>query len=332
MDHSLEKSSADIQREIDVDRQRIEDQLGAIQERLSPGQLLDEVLGYAKKSGGGEFVSNLGNAVKANPLPVALVGVSLAWLMTKQSETPAARYSAAAPDDDYPLYPAHGSVRLIGPPEEIGGARYSHFVDDAGQRFKALTDEAGRRAGDFIDSSGKTYRGFADATGKQMTSIRDEAGAMLDASAGWASESWKQVKDAAGNVAQKVSDVASSVSSSSSSAGSKLLDQSNRLNETILMHLRDQPLVGGALAFAVGAAIGAALPHTEKEDEVLGDAADTVRENLVSQASDIVEQGKGIASDAYDKAVSIVSDVHDTAKDRIVEEVGHLTEEKSTPQ
>ena len=330
MDHSLEKSSADIQREIDVDRQRIEDQIGAIQERLSPGQLVDEVLAYAKSSGGGEFVSNLGNALKANPLPVALIGVSLAWLMTKQSETSATRYPSAGADEDYPLYPAHGSVRLIGSPEEIGGARYSHFTDDAGQRFKALTDDAGRRAGNFIDATGKTYRGFADASGKQMTDMRDEAGAILDASAGWASETWKQVKDTAGNVAQKVSDAASSLSSSSSSAGSKLLDQSNRLNDTISMHLRDQPLVGGALAFAVGAAIGAALPHTDKEDEVLGDASDTLRENVVAQASDLVEQGKGIASDAYDKAVSVVSDVHDTAKDRIIEEVEHLTEGKAT--
>ena len=54
MTQSSEKSSADIQREIDVDRQRIGARIDAIQERMSPGQLVDEVIAYAKGSGGAD--------------------------------------------------------------------------------------------------------------------------------------------------------------------------------------------------------------------------------------------------------------------------------------
>jgi hypothetical protein len=323
MDHAKEKSSTEIQREIDADRERIEARIGAIQDRMSPGQLVDEVLAYAKGSGGGEYVSNLGKALKANPLPVALMGVSLAWLMAKQG-TPVAETATSPSTETYPLYTARGSIRRIGPPEETDGNRYSHFTDDAGERFKALTDETGRRAGNFMDASGKAYRGFADATGKQISTVTDEAGALFDASSGWASDTWTQVKDTAAGAAQKIGDAASSMSGSASSAGSSLKDQSTRLNDAILSHFRDQPLVGGALAFAVGAAIGAALPYTETEDEVLGDAADDVKANVAAQASDLVDQGKGIASEAYDKAVAVASDVHEVAKDRIAEEVGHL--------
>jgi ElaB/YqjD/DUF883 family membrane-anchored ribosome-binding protein len=325
MDNSSEKSSADIQREIDVDRERIEARIGAIQERMSPGQLVDEVLAYAKGSGGGEYVSNLGKALKANPLPVALMGVSLAWLMAKQG-TAAPAHVSSTENDTYPLYTAQGSVRRVGLPEDIGGVRYSHFTDDAGQKFKALTDETGRRAGNFLDASGKAYRGFADTTGKQISQISDEAGSLLDASTGWISDTWQQAKDAAGGAAQKVGDAASSVTGSASAAGTALKDQSTQLNEAILKHFRDQPLVGGALAFAVGAAIGAALPHTDQEDELLGNAADSVKDAAASQASDLAEKGKDIASDAYDKAVAVASDVHDAAKDRIVEEVDGLKE------
>jgi ElaB/YqjD/DUF883 family membrane-anchored ribosome-binding protein len=330
MDSTSEKSSADIQREIDEDRKRIETRIGAIQERMSPGQLVDEVVAYAKGSGGGEYVSNLGKALRENPLPVALMGVSLAWLIAKQGTTAPVK-AGSTYDDDYPLYSAQGAVRRVGPPEEIGGARYSHFADDAGQRFKALTDDAGRRAGNFIDSSGKTYRGFSDASGKQITQISDEAGAMLDATAGWASDTWRQVKDTAGGIAQKVTDAMGSVSGSASTAGATLQDPSARLNEVILKQFRDQPLVGGALAFAVGAAIGAALPHTDTEDEVLGETADAVKANVTDQASGLVDQGKEIASDAYDKAVSIGSDVHDAAKDRIVDEVDHFKVRNPSP-
>jgi hypothetical protein len=47
-DNSTEKTASELQREIDVDRQRIGDRIEAIQERMSPGQLIDEVLAYAK--------------------------------------------------------------------------------------------------------------------------------------------------------------------------------------------------------------------------------------------------------------------------------------------
>ncbi len=42
---------------------------------------MDELLEYAKTSGGSEYLSNLGVALKSNPIPVALMGVSLAWLI-----------------------------------------------------------------------------------------------------------------------------------------------------------------------------------------------------------------------------------------------------------
>ena len=76
-----------------------------------------------------------------------------------------------------------------------------------------------------------------------------------------------------------------------------------------------------ARIFAVGAAIGAALPHTETEDELLGETSDSAKEAVTAQASDAIAEGKAIASDAYDKAVAAASDVQDAVKDRVVDEV-----------
>lgn len=44
-------SPAELEREIDADRQRIEETLHAIQERMSPGELMDEFLDYVRRSG-----------------------------------------------------------------------------------------------------------------------------------------------------------------------------------------------------------------------------------------------------------------------------------------
>lgn len=316
---STEKTSADIQREIDEDRQRIGDRIDAIQDRMSAGQLVDEVLSYAKRSGGGEYVSNLGEAVKANPLPVALIGVGLAWLMAKQGvATPGDR--STHHHEPYPLYTVDGPVRRLGPVELSAGDRYSHFSDDTGIRLKALTDESGRRAGHFVDEAGKSYRGFADRSGRRIEHIVDESGSALDAALGWASDGWDKIRHTATDARDRTSRFASGVAHSSSAAAGSIRDQTGAMNEAILKHFRDQPLVGGALAFAVGAAIGAALPSSDTEDRVFGDAADKVKDEAADRAASLADRGSEVASQVYTSAVSAASDIHDDIKERVVGE------------
>jgi hypothetical protein len=313
MDNVHEKTSADLQREIDQDRERIGQRIDAIQERMSPGQLVDEAIAYAKGSGGAEYVSNLGQALKNNPLPVALMGVSLAWLMAKGS-APATGSATSQDTPDHPLYVARGPVRRLGPPAVENGARYSHFTDTSGQRLKALTDERGHRAGHFVDEAGKSYRGFADASGNFITHIADETGALLDAASGWAQEKWQQAKDATTGFGSATSHAVGSMSARTASGAGSLRDQTGKLNQAILTQFRDQPLVGGALAFAVGAAIGAALPHTETEDKLLGDASDSTKDMAKSRAADAVEHGKEVASEVYDNVAKAAAAGHDTIK------------------
>jgi hypothetical protein len=312
---SEDTSSAAIEREIEQDRRRIEERIDAIQQRMSPGQMVDEALAYAKSSGGGEYVANLGNALKNNPIPMALMGVSLAWLMAGPKHTTASY--AEAQETEYPLAPVQGQVRRTGPIQSDGASRYSHFADSTGKRFRALTDETGRRAGHFMDEGGKTFRGFADASGQQIHDIRDEAGKLFDDASGWVSKTWQQVTDRVSVSAGRMRDAASG-------AGRNSMDMGSALNDSIIKHFRDQPLVGGALAFAVGAAIGAALPHTRQEDEAVGAMADDVKDRLSAQASQTFDKAEGLATDVYGKAVSVAAEVHDIARDRIAEEAKNL--------
>jgi gas vesicle protein len=324
MENQVQKTSAELQREIDRDRRRIGDRIDAIQERVSPGQLVDEVLSYAKGSGGGEYVSNLGQALKANPLPVALIGVSLAWLMAKSGSTPSSNLATSEGTDalpDHPLFVTEGTVRRLGPPETSEGGLYSHFVDSTGKKFKALTDETGNRAGHFIDETGKSYRGFSDAAGNYVDHIADETGEIFDTASGWVSEKWQQTKSAASGVGEQTSRVASHLSDRSSSVKAGLAKGGSNLNDAILSHFRDQPLVGGAIAFAAGAAIGAALPNTDMEDELLGTPADSTKDAISEHASTMVGQGKEIASELYERAAQVASEAHDMIKERVVEEV-----------
>ncbi|MBD9650186.1 DUF3618 domain-containing protein [Ensifer sp. ENS09] len=295
-------SSAELQREIETDRQRIEERLHAIQERMSPGELMDEFIAYAKGSGSAEFLGNLSGAMKANPIPVALTGIGLAWLLADPgSKAPQA--SAVDPGmDDYPLAPIKGHMRRVGPVEANFGDRYSHFEDQGGSRFRARTDAAGRRAGHFVDPSGTVYRGFADASGQAIDDIRDETGSLFDEATGWASATWREVKGTASGISSTVSNAGRSAADSVRSVRESAQNHGAELNAVLVKTFRDQPLVGGALAFAIGAAIGAALPATDFEDEAAGEASDRLRDHLATTADAVAEGAIEGAKGAIDEA------------------------------
>jgi ElaB/YqjD/DUF883 family membrane-anchored ribosome-binding protein len=89
MRHNGERRPEEIQAEIERTRGDMDATLNAIEQRLTPGQMVDQGLDYLRNSGANEFVSNLGGSVKHNPLPVALVGIGIAWLMATGNRKPA---------------------------------------------------------------------------------------------------------------------------------------------------------------------------------------------------------------------------------------------------
>jgi ElaB/YqjD/DUF883 family membrane-anchored ribosome-binding protein len=223
-------------------------------------------------------------------------------------------------DEEYPLATVTGTIRRTRPSYVEDGRSYSDFADDAGKRFKALTDDAGRRAGDFMDDAGRYFRGFSDSAGRKIHDVRDETGAMLDDASGWASDTWRGAKQSMRGMADGVANAADKLRSNSSNAMDSVMQQSGHLGDLINGQFRDQPLVGGALAFAVGAALGAALPHTRQEDQLMGETADKMRSGAMDQATDLMDKGSKVAGDVLDKAVAVAADVHDAAKDRILDE------------
>ncbi|TLX63535.1 hypothetical protein DN820_10600 [Stutzerimonas nosocomialis] len=92
IDLESQKDPKTLEREIDQQRAEIGDIVTALENKLSPGELIDTALGYVK-GGGGEFFSNLSNTVKANPVPTLLTSVGLIWLMAGQNRRVEHSYS-----------------------------------------------------------------------------------------------------------------------------------------------------------------------------------------------------------------------------------------------
>ena len=294
------RSSEDLQREIELQRNKIEARLDSLQARLSPGRLLDEALSYTREGPAAEYVENLKRSTVQNPLPMALLGVSLAWLMARPAT--GQRLSAEDEDRDYdpfPLATVKGtSLQRLGHTRYDDGRHQSEFADDAGRKYRAFADESGNRAGHFVDEAGNTFRGFMDEANNRITDFRDEAGNLLDEASGWANHSWR----AAGTAMRRARGGMDSLRERTKHAGEDLYRRADQFGGGLEGFLRDQPLVAGALAFAVGAMIGAAAPHTREEDELMGKASDRLKDRATREAHDLYLEGKEQVQQRYSEA------------------------------
>jgi ElaB/YqjD/DUF883 family membrane-anchored ribosome-binding protein len=318
---SYGKDSAQLEREVEAQRQRVESRIGEIKDRLSPGQLVDELLSYSKE-GGQHFAANLGQTVSNNPLPAALLGISLVWLMTGQGPRLSAPASSAQPSRsraNYPYATVSGGLRRVSHAADDTGRWYSEFEDVGGKRYKAESNELGHRAGEFIDDTGRKIGGFLDETGHTIQDFRDEAGNRIDEAAGWASQAWHDLR-------HQVGDMLGSVQHQAQNLGSSAQHQTDRATRMVMDSFQNQPLVAGALAFAAGAALGAALPHTDQEDSAIGELADEVKGKAMDVAADAYEEGKSRVADLYEQGKDGAAQVYDDAVKAVGEGMGGTSE------
>jgi hypothetical protein len=164
--YDQQKSSADIEREIEAQRSRVSNTIDEIQEQLSPGQLVDQFMSMTK-SGGGDFAKNLGQAISANPLPIALLGASLVWLISGTG----AQQPKVARSSSMDGYRPAGSADWRN--EALDG--YRGDQRSPLDRAKSFGDDVAGRVNDVADqvggTIGGTVAGFSEAAGEVGSSI-----------------------------------------------------------------------------------------------------------------------------------------------------------------
>ncbi|HZA36418.1 MAG TPA: hypothetical protein VE505_15885, partial [Vicinamibacterales bacterium] len=84
--------------------------------------------------------------------------------------------------------------------------------------------------------------------------------------------------------------------------------------------MEENPLAVGAVAMAVGAAVGLALPETRREQELMGDARDRMVDNAKSMANTAVDRATEAAQNLVGTAkgaADTTSTTANTAQDAI---------------
>src|SRR2546430_17435755 len=73
--------SEQLERETESCRRQLADTLDELRARMTPGEVVDQLVDYAKDTTGGLFFQNLRQQVANNPLPVPLMSAGFAWLI-----------------------------------------------------------------------------------------------------------------------------------------------------------------------------------------------------------------------------------------------------------
>jgi len=158
-----EKTSAELQHEAELARARVSDTAESIRNKMTPGQLIDEFSGMF--TGDGSMLTTLKSQVQGNPLPVALVGVGLAWLMAGQGgATAATPASRPYPTGSAPAQRSGESYEFSGSDNAGSSAGVMESIKD---KAAGLASTASSMAGSAADRVSTTAHDAAHALSGQ---------------------------------------------------------------------------------------------------------------------------------------------------------------------
>jgi ferritin-like metal-binding protein YciE len=92
----MANNSEKLEREARRTRAQLSEAAEELRARITPGQVIDQLIDYARQGPGAGFGRNLAREVRENPLPLVLIGIGIAWLMVASSRSSRAVIAGAA--------------------------------------------------------------------------------------------------------------------------------------------------------------------------------------------------------------------------------------------
>lgn len=283
-DYDDSRPPEEIQHDIDRTRAEVSSTIDAIQSKLTPGQLMDQAVSYARTSLPADFGANLGNTIRDNPVPVALMGIGIAWLMMAgQRSDGRARSRRQAADYDEEIYGRESAMAY-------DGTDYTSATASGASSEGAMHRAAAK--------AGETGRNLKDKAGELGQRISDTTSSVT----GRAQEITGRAQEMTRNARGRMSESAGNARARMGELSQRSQQQYYRAKDSFGQMLDEQPLVLGALGVAIGAALGAAFPNTRREDELMGrtrdDLLESAKETARGQAEAVKESAQRVAQAA----------------------------------
>lgn len=262
------RSSEAIKTNIEHTREKMDQTLDQIGERLRPRHLLDEALDYLRSHGpsregvkekanvamgkagdsAGKAVRVITETVRQYPIPSLLIGAGVAYAFYERQQEDEGYYEIEEDELPYGFGTTVVTEEYVGP--ESGELKSS----------KEKVQEKLAGTGQQLKEKGENLKARAAEKGRV---IRIKASEMRRRMAARARETYSDKR------------------------------------EQVVRMSDEHPLSTGIGLLAAGLLVGLALPHTRPEDEFLGRTSDKLKRRAQAEGKDLVERGKNVASAAY---------------------------------
>lgn len=282
-----------IRAEIEQTRARMGETIDEIQERLSPERLKQQTKDTIREATIGKveemtnraeyemksWRSRIVQTVKDNPVPAALIGVGVGWLLMADNDHDDYDY-----DNDY---------------------RYRQY-SGASTYYPASTRYTG---------SGETHRSARDVAHEGRERINETVDEVRDRASEAAHNVQERVSETAESVRHTAEETRHRAQETAVDLRLRAQQGVRQTKRTFWTTMNENPLAVGATAAAVGALVGLAFPSTPTENRLMGER----RDELVHEAKDRVqetvkettEKVKAVATEAKDAALETAKEEAD---------------------
>ncbi len=314
LQRETEQTRAGLTQTVEQLKTSVSDTASEIRQRISPENIKAEVSGYVR-SRGEKMLEDITSAARRNPMQAVAVGASLVY--------PLLRFARSIPMP----------VLMVGAGLFFAGSKTGQsLTQKASDMASDLSDEVSRRgqdlsaqAGAAVNSAkGSVYSaaarvGEAVATGSDQAqrtassdglkdtaiSLGDKISTrvveMKDGASELASATIDSTRDFVAGASTATRNAASSATDAglemAKSVRDKTSDLSNRAGRTVLDTIQENPLLVAGVGLLIGGLIASALPKSDLEDDLVGDAAAAAKRRASEAASKGFDAAKGAAGE-----------------------------------
>ena len=322
-----EQTRAGLTNTVEQLRTSVTETASDIRHRISPDAIKAEVSNYIK-SRGEQLMNDVTDAARRNPMQAVAVGASIAYPLlrmaraiplpvlmvgaglffagskTGQAATQKAGEMASELSDEV-VRRAGDLGNQIGESASAAKAYASDQLDRVSAAVSGGTDQLSQTAGTagatLASNSQKLQEkatSFGASVSDRATDLRDEGLRRANSAAATvqdiASGASSVARNAAGTAADAGVDAAKAVRDKAS-------DITGRAGKTLFETIEQNPLLVAGVGLLVGGLIASALPRSDIEDGLVGDASSAVKRRAEAAASQGLDTARHAVGEVYDE-------------------------------
>ena len=314
------RSPEEIERQLEKERAGLAEDLDDLREKFSVDTMVRQAADQIRAHSG-DIGTAVSRAVKENPLAIAVTGVGLAWLIFGDKSS---GRTMRDHDDHYDRYKDRRRDNY-----DPYAGQSSYY---AGSRSSSPAMGGTRRSGGMHNSDLPAWARSTDSTYHQnddshgSSSVKERLSDASDAARNKLHDTADSVQDRAKALRERLSHGTEQLSEEGRARVLAAREKAHHAREAAMTRINEgrdkavdlfeeHPLIAGGLALAVGAALGAALPHTRFEDEHFGETSD-----------ELFHEAERIFAEEREKLGSAMKETADDAADKVAQEVRNTAE------